>query len=476
MLATALTIAEILYVLIVSAWITLQRRSPIVTLAWILLIIVLPVGGLVAYYLVGHRRVRKNRLKRLRARLGLHDEKERLRHGRGAPTGIALDEHARQLSRLATRVSGAPPSTASAVRVLHDGDEAFAAIEAAIRAARHHVHVEYYIFEPDQTGTRLRDLLIERARAGIEVRLLVDGLGSHRLNARFLAPLRASGARVAWFSPVRLFRLRPHYVNFRTHRKIVVVDGEVGFTGGVNVTDDESAAATGARAFRDTHVELRGDAVRWLQVVFLEDFHHATGNAPTGPAYFTGGSGEEGTIAVQILASGPDQEGEAIKKVYFSAITGARERVLLTTPYFVPDESMQAALTSAALRGVDVRVLVPRQSDLRIVTAAARSYYAELIASGVRIYEYLPRVLHAKTLVIDQDLSAIGTANFDNRSFALNYEVSAVIFGGETNRTLAEAFAADLGKARAVDAGALARKALSARLFEGGARLLSPLL
>ncbi|MEO7328891.1 MAG: phospholipase D-like domain-containing protein, partial [Minicystis sp.] len=354
MLATALTIAEIVYVFVVSAWIVLQRRSPVVTLAWILLIVALPIGGLVAYYLVGHRRVRKNRLKRLRARLGMRDAKERLRQGLSALAGIPLDARALQLTRLAMQVSDMAPSTAIRVRVLHDGDEAYAAIEAAIRGAKHHVHVEYYIFEPDQTGTRLRDLLVERARAGIEVRLLVDALGSHHLSKRFLAPLREAGARFAWFSPVRLLRLRPHYVNFRTHRKIVVVDGEIGFTGGVNVTDDESAAASGARAFRDTHVELRGDAVRWLQVVFLEDFHHATGYAPTGPEYFTGGK-VEGTIAVQILASGPDQESEAIKKVYFSAITSARERVLVTTPYFVPDESMQAALTTAALRGVDVR-------------------------------------------------------------------------------------------------------------------------
>jgi cardiolipin synthase len=475
MLATSLTIAEIVYVLVVSAWIVLQRRSPAVTLAWILLIIALPVGGLVAYYLVGHRRVRKNRLKRIRARLGLREAKERLRVGRIAPAGIPLDARALQISRLATRVSDMPPSSASAVRVLHDGDEAYAAIEAAIRGAKHHVHVEYYIFEPDQTGTRLRDLLVERALAGIEVRLLVDALGSHRLSERFLAPLRAAGARFAWFSPVRLFRLRPHYINFRTHRKIVIVDGQVGFTGGVNVTDDESAAALGERAFRDTHVELRGDAVQWLQVVFLEDFHHATGQAPTGPAYFEPAAGE-GTIAVQIVSSGPDQDWEAIKKVYFAAITGARERVWVTTPYFVPDEPMLAALTGAALRGVDVRVLVPRKSDLRIVTAAARSYYEELLAAGVRIHEYLPRVLHAKTLVVDENFAAIGTANLDNRSFRLNYEVSAVILDAATNATLASAFADDLARSREVDAGGLARKSLGTRLFEGGARLLSPLL
>jgi cardiolipin synthase len=210
-------------------------------------------------------------------------------------------------------------------------------------------------------------------------------------------------------------------------------------------------------------------------VVFLEDFHHATGEAPSKPAYF-GSTAEPGEIAVQILASGPDQDWEAIKKVYFAAITGAKERVWATTPYFVPDEAMLAALSSAALRGVDVRVLVPHRSDLRIVTAAARSYYSELIAAGVKIYEYSPRVLHAKTLVVDGDFAAIGTANLDTRSFQLNYEVTAVIFDAETNRTLAAAFTDDLGKSRLVGQGAIAQKKLFVRLAEGGARLLSPLL
>jgi len=474
MLATALTIAEIVLVIALVPWIALEKRAPVATLAWILLVISLPIAGPIVYYLIGHRRVQKSRFKRLRARLGLRDARERLRQQPASSTGEPFGTRQRQLMALATEVSHAPPSSAAAFEILLDGDDTFAAIEAAIRAARHHVHLEYYIFEPDQTGTRLRDLLVERARAGVEVRLLVDGIGGHRLSRRFLAPLREAGGHVAHFSPVRLARLRPRMVNFRTHRKIVVVDGNLGFAGGINVTDDECAAACGARAFRDTHMRLDGAAVRWLQLVFLEDWSYATGSAPTDAAYFP--EIDEGPHAVQILSSGPDEPWQAIQKLYFSAITCARDRVLVTTPYFVPDEPVLTALVTAALRGVDVRVLVPRRSDSRVVTAAARSFFGDLLDAGVRVYEYTPRMLHAKTLVVDDIFACVGSANMDSRSFRLNYEIVAALYGAEGPRLLAEIFEQDLAHARAVTRSELTNDRLPTRVGEAAARLLAPLL
>lgn len=474
MLATALTIAEIFITAALVAWIALEKRAPVATLAWILLVIALPIAGPVVYYLIGHRRVKRSRFKRLRARLGLRDARERLRQQPASSTGEPFRTRQRQLMALATEVSESPPSSAQSIEFLFDGDDTFAAIEKAIRAAKHHVHLEYYIFEPDQTGARIRDLLIERAKAGVEVRVLVDGIGGHRLSRRFLAPLRAAGGHVAFFGPVRLARVRPRMVNFRTHRKIVVVDGRVGFTGGINVTDDQCPAVSGGRAFRDTHLRLEGAAVRWLQAVFLEDWSYVTGHAPTDDAYFP--ETADGPHAVQILASGPDEPWQAIQKLYFSAITSARERVLVTTPYFVPDEPVLTALVTAALRGVDVRVLVPRRSDSRTVSAAARSFFGDLLAAGVRVYEYTPRMLHAKTMVVDDVFASVGTANMDSRSFRLNYEVVAALYGEEGPRALAAAFERDLAKARAVTRGELANDRLPRRVMEAAARLLAPLL
>jgi cardiolipin synthase len=475
MLATSLTVLQILVVVVLASWIALEKRSPMATLAWIALVVALPLGGAILYYVIGHRRVKRTRFKRLRARLGLGAAREKLREASGRSGRGPLDPRAIQLMKLATEVCQIPPSNARSARLFLGGDEAYAALEEAVRAAQHHVHLEYYIFEPDRAGTRLRDVLVERARAGVEVRLLCDGVGSHNLGRRFLAPLREAGARFAWFAPVTLARLRPRLVNHRTHRKIVVVDGVIGFTGGINVADTESVAASGARAWRDTHMSFEGAAVRWLQLVFLEDWSYATGSAPTDDAYFPE-CADDGPIPLQILASGPDEPWSTIHKLYFAAIAGARERVLVATPYFVPDEAMLTALTTAALRGVDVKILVPRRSDSRTVTAAGRSFFGDVLAAGVRVFEYTPGMMHSKTLVVDDTFASVGTANMDSRSFRLNYEVTAVRYDAAGAKELAESFARDLTRAREVERGALANERLSLRLFQAGARLLAPLL
>jgi cardiolipin synthase len=466
LLATILTALEILYVVGVTGWLLLQKRSPIATMAWILAMAALPVVGLILYFFVGPRRVHKNRLRKLRARL-------RVRAAAPAPVHSHSEHELRTegLLKLGARMEGSPPSTCDQLTVLKNGVATYGSIEEAVRAAKHHVHLEYYIFEPDQSGTRLRDLLVERARQGIEVRLLVDAVGSVKASDRFFRPLREAGGKVARFNRVSFARLRPRLLNFRTHRKIVVCDGAVGFTGGVNITDTQNESVLGKQAFRDTHLRLEGAAVRWLQLVFLEDWHYATGHAPMEAVYFP--DAPRGPRCVQIVSSGPDHDWEAIRNVYFAAIAAAEQRVLVTTPYFVPDEPMLTALTTAALRGVDVRVMVPRKSDSWLVTIAGRSYFDDLLRAGVHVYEYLPGMLHAKTLVVDRDFAAIGTANMDNRSFRLNFEVSAIAHDEEVAARLTEIFEEDAQHARLAQR---RQERLPARLAEAGARLLSPLL
>jgi cardiolipin synthase len=232
----------------------------------------------------------------------------------------------------------------------------------------------------------------------------------------------------------------------------------------------------GEKAWRDTHLRIEGLPVLWLQTVFFEDWHFAAGNAPTGEPYFPDEETPAAGPWVQIIASGPDHDLYAIHKFCFSAIAGARERVLLSTPYFVPDESIYSALVTAALRGVEVRLLVPKRSDHKLVGAAARSYYDDLARAGVWIYEYGPPMLHAKTLVVDRQIGVVGTANIDNRSFRLNFEIMAAVYDEDTASRLAALFENDLAKATRYSLREARKAPLWQRMTESTARLFSPLL
>jgi cardiolipin synthase len=470
---TGLSFAWSGYIAVLSVWIVMQKRAPVSTMSWILSLALVPFAGFLVYYFLGPQRLRKQRQKRLHSRASAHIQADLARvrdAAQKAPPAL------QQMARLGTAACGLPVSSATAVELLSGGARTFDAIFDAVRAARHHIHLEYYIFEPDRIGTALRDLLVERAREGVAVRLLLDALGSKRIGRKFMAPMIAAGVRIALFHDTRIGRrLRP-VTNYRTHRKIVVCDGRVGFTGGVNITDEEDKR-TRPDAYHDVHLRMEGSAVRWLQTTFLEDWAYATGESlrhlddqmdamlPQVKA---------GDIPVQIVTSGPDNSLEAIHRMHVAAIHSACERAWLTTPYFVPGEPAMMALTSAALRGVDVRLLVPRRSDSAIVSAAARSYFDELIAAGVKVWEYEARMLHSKTLVVDDDCAMIGTANFDNRSFRLNFEVLAVVYGPALTRPLAAQFETDLHSSGAVRANR--PQTFWRRFGDSVARLFSPLL
>jgi cardiolipin synthase len=470
---TGLSLAWSGYIAVLSIWIVMQKRAPVSTMSWILSLALLPFAGFVIYYFLGPQRLRKQRLKRLRGRAGASAQADvaRLRDAaQNAPPAL------QQMAKLGTATCGLPVSSAVDVELLSGGARTFDAIFEAVRAAQNHIHLEYYIFEPDKIGTALRDLLIERAKQGVTVRLLIDALGSKRIGRNFMAPMLEAGVKVALFHDTKIGRrLRP-VTNYRTHRKIVVCDGRIGFTGGVNITDEEDKR-TNPDAYHDVHLRIEGSAVRWLQTTFLEDWTYATGEDPRGMDDTLNAmlpQLEAGDIPVQIVTSGPDNTMEAIHRMHVEAIHSATHRAWLTTPYFVPGEPALMALTSAALRGVDVRLLVPRRSDSAIVSAAARSYFEELIAAGVKVWEYKARMLHSKTLVVDDHCAMIGTANFDNRSFRLNFEVCAVVYGPELARPLAAQFETDLQSSGAVRGNR--HQSFWRRLGDAIARLFSPLL
>lgn len=458
-----LGLAWAVYLLLLGGWIVLQKREPVATLSWLLGLALLPWIGFLVYHVFGPQRIRRQRLRRARVREEL------------PPQALAENEEVAELARMARATSGLPMTTATGVRLLVDGAAKYDALLEDVRNARDHVHLEYYIWHPDRSGNALRDALVERARAGVKVRLLLDALGSAKAG-RSLRELVAAGGEVAWFHPTRFGRIwqRP-WTNLRTHRKIVVIDGRVGYTGGMNVTDDQNERFNGA-AYRDLHLRLEGEVVRALQLVFVEDWAYATGQRDfIGEVRRQTPEPPRGATCAQVITSGPDSGWEAIHRAHVGAIHAARKRVWMTTPYFVPGEAAMMSLTSAALAGLDVRLLVPRMSDSRLVTLAARSYFGPLLVAGVKIYEYGPRLLHSKSLLVDDRMALIGSANFDHRSFRLNFEISVLFDDADIAAQLERLVEIELASAPRVRQGRH-RPLLTARLPEALARLMSPLL
>ncbi|WP_423460110.1 cardiolipin synthase [Ottowia sp. VDI28] len=458
--------------IVLTTWIVMQRRAPVSTLAWIMVLNLMPVIGLAVYAYFGPQRVKRQRLKRWHHRAALMSQEDlrTLRQGRAEPPVWAV-----QHAALIEQSCGLQLASCHEVKLLGSGAATLDALLGEIAAARKHIHLEYYIYEPDITGLAVLQALTARAKEGVRVRLLVDAIGSPKLGSRegrrHLAHYLAAGGQFAIFHPRRLDRLRP-LVNLRTHRKIAVIDGRVGLLGGINITDDENERVRPQDAYRDTHLLLRGGAVRWLQYLFLQDWGYAGGGQIQGEDMLP--EDQPGTVPVHVVASGPDSDSEAIHRAMIDAIHMARERIWLATPYFVPTESALMALTNAALRGVSVKLMVPEKSDSRVVTAAARSYFEELQNAGVLVFEYSGRMFHAKTLLVDQSYSMVGSANFDNRSFRLNFEVAAAVFSTTFNQQLAAMFENDLSACKRVPA--RRRASPPQRLFEAVARLASPLL
>lgn len=458
-----LTAGWIVYLVWLGGWIALQKREPSATLSWLISLALLPYLGFFIYYVFGPQRLVRHRARR------------RLRFALPA-LGTARTPASQELRTLAEATTGYAPTTARTIQLLVDGDSKYPALLEAIARARNHVHLEYYILEPDRTGRAIVAALTERAKAGVSVRLLLDAVGSSRARAGLFAPLLAAGGELGWFHPSRFWLpWRRPWVNLRTHRKLAIIDGKVGFIGGINLTEEEDPRVR-TDAYRDLHLRVEGDVVRKLQDLFIDDWIYATGRrgfidalSCVMPEPCTG------SIPTQLLASGPDSPWEAIHRLHVHAIHSAEQRVWLATPYFVPGEAAMMALTSSALGGIDVRLLVPKMSDSRLVTACVRSFYDELLAAGVKIHEYGPRMLHSKALLVDDHLAIIGSANFDNRSFRLNFEASLMIDNKTFAAQLAAHLAADIAASAEVSADR-AQPLLRRRLPESLARLLAPLL
>lgn len=361
------------------------------------------------------------------------------------------------------------------VTILRNGEEKFPAVMEALSQAKDHIHIEYYIFENDEIGGPLADLLIKKAAEGVEVRMLLDGVGSLALKKDFFKKLKSSGVQLAEFMPV-LFPSFTSKINYRDHRKIVIVDGTIGFTGGINISNRYINNGSHNTYWRDTHLKIEGDAVKTLQFLFFLNWQFVVQHElETKQKYFPKAK-PVGDHCVQINASGPDWELASIMDSFLIAITSARRSVRIATPYFIPTESILNAITTVSKSDIKVELLIPYESDSWIVKSASFSFVENLLEAGVNIYFYKKGFLHSKVIMIDESFASVGTANMDYRSFDLNHEVNTYLYDSDLVETLLDQFEEDKLESINITLEDWRKRGLKQKLKESICRLMAPLL
>jgi cardiolipin synthase len=460
-----------------------ERREPSATLAWLMTVTFLPLLGIIAYYALARTRFRRQFRSKVAANRQADEALLMYVHERLGDIDADIlrgvgpaEEDLMELAANSEQFrSGGPPFSGNSVELYFEPARKYDALKEAIRSARSHIHIEYYRFRGDGIGAELRDLLIERVKAGVEVRVLCDGIGSlHANRADFFRPLVDAGGEFAVFLPLRFAKIIER-VNFRDHRKIAVIDGRTGFIGGMNIGDEHLGLDPEAGKWHDAHLRIDGPAVAELQRVFLIDWLFTTDRRVAEPKYFprVPPTGDE---TVQVVSSGPDRRWPTILQLYFQAVAMASRQVFISSPYFIPDRSLLMALETAALRGVDVRLLLPHNPDGRIVAAAAHSYYEEVLEAGIRIFEYLPGFMHSKMITVDGRYGSVGSANMDVRSFGLNFEVSAFVYSRAFARRLRLQFERDLEQSIEIELDAFRQRSRVRKFGQSVAHLLSGIL
>jgi cardiolipin synthase len=446
------------------------KREPMSAIAWSLTVLLIPFLGALLFVIFGYQTVHR-RLLRHKKR---NKEYQSLTVREVAESAL-VPEPWQVLAKLAARENGFPVTAGNAVSLYHEGATAFDAMIAAIESAKHHVHIQFFIYRPDEAGQRILNALCACAKRNVQVRFLVDSVGSYNLSSRLLKPLKLAGGEVAAFMPI-LSPVHRSRMNLRNHRKILVVDGETGFSGGLNIGDEYLGKHPKFGYWRDTHFRIRGPAVDGLQYTFLEDWFFTTGRTVKGRDYFFRGDTPSGTTLAQVVASGPDREFKAIRETYVAAVLRAKKRVWIASPYFVPDAGLRDALLLAGRSGIDVRFLGLHRPDKWLPFLAARYYWADMLAGDVKVYQYTRGMMHAKYLLVDGEWASVGTANMDNRSLLLNFECNCQFFDPAIVAELEREFLADLEWSIRLNPETYATRPLLSRVAENASRLFSPVL
>ena len=482
-----LFISEVLYtifILLLCLRIIYDTVSYTKTFAYLLLVIFVPVVGVFIYLSFGiNYRKRKIYSKKLEDddELASQLDEEVFQYSQHTfKTHQKLLESNKELAYMLSKYNKSALAAKNTVHLLINGENKFPEVLKSLKEAKHHIHIEYYIYENDRIGNSIADILIEKAKEGVEVRFIYDDFGSRSIRRKLVKKLKKGGVHVFPFYRV-IFIALANRLNYRNHRKIIVIDGSKAFVGGINVSDRyiNQSEYPNPIYWRDTHLSITGPAVQYLQYLFLCDWNfcaddHLHRNHHFFPSIDSFPDGDN--KIVQIAASGPDSDTPTILFTVLQAINLATEEILITTPYFIPSESIIDALVVAALGGVHVKLLVPGVSDSKVVNAAAYSYYGDLLNAGAEIYLYQKGFVHAKTMVTDKKLAMVGTANMDSRSFDLNFEVNALIYDVEIAQTLASIFYNDIKDAKKIDPKTWNKRPVVKQMFEKTARLVSPLL
>jgi len=478
-----LTVLYYLIVIVFFFSILLRNKNPLKTQSYLLLLVLLPILGVIIYLFFGI----DTRKRKLFSRKAIADQRL-LREwsqyytdflSKSKSDLVELLQDKWRIPFLSWRNSFAPLFLQNTVTILNNGEQKYPVLFERLLAARHHIHIEYYIITEGKIFDRICEILEQKAREGVEVRLIYDSYGSRKLKNKTLRRLEKAGIQTGEYNSV-LFPRFANRLNYRTHRKIVVIDGEVGFTGGINLSDNyvngKRKWPKRPKMWRDVHCMIEGDACYSLQLLFFLDWYFVRNIALNiGPRYFPV-ENSEGTSPTLVVGSDPDSDSPNIMETYFQLISLAQKELFIATPYFIPNESIITALKTTAKSGIRVVLLLPQESDSFIVSAASYTYLGELIESDVEIHLYQKGMLHAKTIVVDGEVASVGTANMDYRSFDSNAEVNAIIMDEEVAGKIRADFENDLRDSHELSLAEWENRPVFQKLIGSVARLIAPLL
>ncbi|MCM1310693.1 MAG: cardiolipin synthase [Bacteroides sp.] len=445
-----------------------ENRNPVKSLAWVTILILFPAVGLILYFFFG-RNIKNKRMISRR-------NKRRLRRAVQLPSGQqkrpkGLPEQSEQLAKLAASLVGSPYYTGNKLDIFSDGSDKFDALKSDLFAAQKYINIQYYIFEDDKIGHEIAEILMAKAREGVKVRVIYDHVGSYRVNGKFFKRLNDAGVEAYPFFKVAFIPLASK-VNWRNHRKMVIIDGRVGYIGGMNIADRYVDGGKKFKLWRDCHLRVEGSAVAALYYSFARDWNfmgrELLEETPKPVA--------AGDAGVQLVTGGPMSQWNSLAQIFAKAISSASKRVWIQTPYFLPPEYLSTALQNAALGGVDVRIMIPRGGDSRLLGLASRSYFAELLRAGVKFYMFEPGMLHSKLMIVDDEIATVGSTNFDFRSFEHNFEGNLIIYSADFNQQLQKVFLDDQIRATRIHSVAWKKRPVTQKACESVLRLLSPIL
>jgi cardiolipin synthase A/B len=470
-----------LYLIVTIIYLLLDNRETSATFSWIFVLTIFPVIGLIIYLLIGRNRRKSHKCKRYQqyGNINLNPRiKEYINYQKENLSKLSRQQgfaFRRKIFELLNKNSNSLLITNNSLKLFYCGKDKFDCLIADLNNAKQFIHMEYFIWRNDVLTEQVKDILIAKQRQGVEVRILYDIIGSFNLKASYIKQLRDNGIKIYPYDNLHSF-ITLHSLNYRNHRKIAIIDGLVAYTGGMNMGQEYIDGGQRFDSWRDTHMRIEGQAVSILQSIFIASWHNTTKEELSKNKYFPEHTKLNAYLPAQITISGPDSEWSSIEQLYFSLITSAQECICIQSPYFIPNESVYKALLSAALGGIKVNLMLTGNPDRFLPYWAAFSFFEALLKAGVKIYHYQPGFMHAKTIIVDNEICSVGTANLDIRSFQLNYEVNMLIYDKTVAENLNKQFAIDVTSCHEMTLEEYYKKGALEKFRNSLARLFAPLM